>query len=123
MSSFIGVIFPDEAKAREGARVLKDLHLEGGITLHGLAVAAKDAEGKLSVRESAYEGPHGTAAGALIGGLAGLPGGPVAVAVGAAGGALIGLSADLVNGGSIPSLLTRSRVNCCRIKPRLSPRF
>ena len=26
MSTYIGVIFPDEAKAGEGSRVLKDLH-------------------------------------------------------------------------------------------------
>ncbi len=33
MSKYIGVIFPDEAKADEGSRVLKDLHAKGGITL------------------------------------------------------------------------------------------
>jgi len=33
----------------------------------------------------------------LIGGLAGLPAGPLAAAIGAAGGAIIGGSADLIN--------------------------
>jgi uncharacterized membrane protein len=97
MSRFVVVTFPDETKAHEGAHILKDLHAEGRITLHGLAVVARGPDGKLSVGESAYEGPHGAAVAALIGGLAALPGGPVAATLFAAGGALFGLSADLIN--------------------------
>lgn len=97
MSRFIVVTFPDEPKSTEGAHILKDLHAEGRITLHGLAVVARGSDGKLSVAESAYEGPHGAAVAALIGGLAALPGGPVAAALFAAGGALFGLSADIIN--------------------------
>ena len=51
------------------------------------------------MQEITKEGLGGTAVGALIGGLAGLPLGPLAVTVGAAGGALIGNSADLLNQG------------------------
>jgi len=40
-----------------------------------------------------------TAVAALIGGLAGLPGGPLAAAIGATGGALIGISAELTGKG------------------------
>jgi len=47
------------------------------------------------VQEITKEGRGGTAAGALIGALAGLPAGPVAAAIMATGGALIGNSADL----------------------------
>ena len=58
------------------------------------------ASGKLSVQEVTKEGLGGTAVGALIGALAGLPLGPLAVTIGAAGGALIGGSADLTNEGA-----------------------
>src|SRR5258707_7497137 len=98
MSKYIGVIVPDEAKADEGSRVLKDLHAEGGITLSGMAVVAKDATGTLSEKKSVDEG-SALAGGALVGGLAGLPGGPFAVVIGATGGALVGRAADLINVG------------------------
>src|SRR5260221_5450651 len=72
MSRYIGVIFPDEAKANEGSRVLKDLHAEGSITLSGMAVVAKDATGTLSKKKSVDEG-SAWAGGALIGGFGGVP--------------------------------------------------
>jgi uncharacterized membrane protein len=101
MSKYIGVIFPDDAKADEGSRVLKDLHVEGSIALSGMAVMVKDATGTPSVKNLVDEGPLGMAAGALIGGLAGLPGGPVGVVIGATGGALVGRAADLINLGDL----------------------
>ena len=110
MSRYIGVIFPDEAKADEGSRVLKDLHAEGGITLSEMSVVAKDAAGtlseKLSVKKSVDEGPA-LAGGALIGGLAGLPGGPFAVVIGATGGALVGGAADLISVGDFTNFFDR----------------
>lgn len=110
MSRYIGVIFPDEAKADEGSRVLKDLHAEGGITLSEMSVVAKDATGtlseKLSEKKSVDEG-SALAGGALIGGLAGLPGGPFAVVIGATGGALVGGAADLINVGDFTNFFDR----------------
>jgi uncharacterized membrane protein len=110
MSRYIGVIFPDEAKADEGSRVLKDLHAEGGITLSEMSVVAKDAAGtlseKLSVKKSVDEG-SALAGGALIGGLAGLPGGPFAVVIGATGGALVGGAADLISVGDFTNFFDR----------------
>ncbi len=100
MSRFVVVVFPNEAKAHQGAHLLRDFHAKGRNTLHGWAIAAKDSDGKVSVKESAYEWPRGTAVGALIGGLAGLPGGLLAATIGAAGGALFGASADLVHRGA-----------------------
>ena len=97
MSEYIGIIFPTEAKANEGSRVLKDLHAEGSIALYGIVVVAKGATGTLSVKKSVDKRHLGTAAGALIGGLAGLPGGLVGVVFGAAGGALLGRAADAIN--------------------------
>jgi uncharacterized membrane protein len=46
-------------------------------------------------------------AGALIGGLAGLPLGPVAMTIGAAGGALIGHSAELLHEGDAAELVQK----------------
>lgn len=114
MSRYIGVIFPDEAKADEGSRVLKDLHAEGGITLSEMSVVAKDATGtlseklseRLSEKKSVDEG-SALAGGALIGGLAGLPGGPFAVVIGAIGGALVGGAADLINVGDFTNFFDR----------------
>ena len=94
MSKFVIVIFPDETKFSQGVNTLKELHAKGDIKLHASSVAARDSDGKLSVQEITKEGLGGTAVGALIGGLAGLPAGPLAVTIGAAGGALIGNSAD-----------------------------
>jgi uncharacterized membrane protein len=107
MSKYIGVIFPDEAKADEGSRVLKDLHAEGSIALSGMAVVVKDATGTLSVKKSVDERPLGMAAGALIGGLAGLPGGPVGIVIGATGGALVGRAADLIDLGDLTNFFDK----------------
>ena len=52
------------------------------------------------MQEVAKEESGGAIVGALIGALAGLPGGPLAVTIAAAGGAVIGISADLVNQGA-----------------------
>ena len=52
MSEYIGIIFPTEAKANEGSRVLKGLHAEGSIALSGIVVVAKGATGTLSVKKS-----------------------------------------------------------------------
>ena len=100
MGNLVVVIFPDAAKIAQGIRVLKDLHAEGSGNLHASAVVAKDSGGKLSVQKVTKEGFGGTAVGALIGGLAGLPVGPLAATIGAAGGALIGNSADLIDNGA-----------------------
>jgi uncharacterized membrane protein len=107
MSRYIGVIFADEAKADEGSRVLKDLHVEGNIALSGMAVVVKNATGALLAKKPVDEGPLGLAAGALIGGLAGLPGGPVGVVIGATGGALFGRAADLLNLGDLTNFFDK----------------
>ena len=97
MSKFVVIVFPNETRAYEGSRALKELHVEGSITLYGMAVIAKDAAGNLKVNESADPGPIGTAVGALVGGLVGLIGGPIGMAAGAAGGTVLGNLFDIVN--------------------------
>ena len=95
MSTFIAVVFPDDAKAFEGTRALRDLHAEGSITVFALAVIEKTRDGKVVLRQAADPGPIGTAIGAAVGGLLGVLAGPVGVVAGAAGGAVIGSLGDL----------------------------
>jgi uncharacterized membrane protein len=97
MSKFVVATFPSESKAYEGVRAFQDLHGEGAISLYGFAVVARDASGKLAVRQEADEGPVGTVTSAFVGGLVGLIGGPVGGALGMSLGGLIGSMGDLLN--------------------------
>ncbi|NVO16930.1 MAG: DUF1269 domain-containing protein [Rhodoplanes sp.] len=99
MGKYIVIMFHDEEKAYEGTRVLRDLHTEGSLSLYGVAVITKNADGTLSVKRKANEGPLGMAVGGLVGGLVGLLGGPIGATVGIAGGALFGGIRDLFNAG------------------------
>jgi uncharacterized membrane protein len=64
MSRFVVVVFPNEAQAYQGTRALKDLHADGSLTVYGVAVVAKDAGGKLTIKDAADQGPLGTVVGA-----------------------------------------------------------
>lgn len=92
-------VFDSERAAFEGLTALKDLHRDGDITLYASTVIVKDAEGKVAVRKEADNGPIGTLAGIVTGGLVGLLGGPVGVAVGAYIGGFGGLMYDLFTAG------------------------
>jgi uncharacterized membrane protein len=98
MDKVVAVVFDGEKQAYEGLRAFRDLHKDGSITLYSAAVVAKDASGKLSVREGG-EIPEGTFFGLLTGGLIGILGGPIGVAVGASTGTMIGATFDLVRAG------------------------
>ena len=88
------VVFDNEKNAYEGAKALQDLHADGSITLYASAVIAKDAGGKVIVKQVADQGPMGTGLGLVTGTLIGLLGGPVGVAVGAGVGTFGGMLAD-----------------------------
>lgn len=92
----IDLTFPNQTKIDEAIRALRKLHSGSGIKLYASAVLTKNADGKLSVQKITKEGHGGTAVGALIGALAGLPAGPAAAAIMVAGGAVIGNAADLI---------------------------
>jgi uncharacterized membrane protein len=92
-------IFDNEKNAYKGARALKDLHDEGSITLYASAVIAKDADGKVNVKQMADQGPIGTGLGLVTGTLVGLLGGPVGVAVGAGVGTFGGMLYDFAKVG------------------------
>jgi uncharacterized membrane protein len=96
MSKFVVTTFGTEAKAYEGTRALKELHAEGELTLYGLAVVAKDAGGKLSIKEGRDDLP-GTAVGTLVGAMVGVLGGPAGVVAGMTAGMMMGSISDLFN--------------------------
>ena len=96
MSKFVVTTFGTETDAYEGTQALKELHAKGELTLYGLAVIAKDADGKLSVRE-APDGLPGTAIGSLVGAMVGVFGGPAGVLVGMTAGMMLGSISDLLN--------------------------
>jgi uncharacterized membrane protein len=99
MDKMLVVVFDSERQAYEGTRTLKDLHADGSITVYGQTVIAKDAGGKVTVKEATDEGPLGTAVGLVTGALVGVLGGPVGVAVGATAGAYGGALFDLTTVG------------------------
>jgi uncharacterized membrane protein len=92
-------VFDSERAAFEGLTALKDLHRGGDITLYASTVIAKDASGKVVVRQTADSGPLGTLVGMVTGGLVGLLGGPAGVVLGAYVGGFGGLMYDLFNAG------------------------
>jgi uncharacterized membrane protein len=99
MNKMLVAVFNAEAAAYEGLTALKDLDKTGDIALYATAVIAKDASGKVGMKQAADEGPVGTALGALSGGLIGLLGGPVGVLAGASLGATAGMVVDLDESG------------------------
>jgi uncharacterized membrane protein len=100
MSKFIVVMFPNESGAYQGTRALQELHAEGMVAVYAMSVVAKDAAGRISVKQAADEGPLGTVTGVLVGGIVGLFGGPAGAALGAGVGALIGGLTDIFNVGA-----------------------
>ena len=95
MNKMLVSIFDNEAAADAGLRALHKLHADGDITLYATGVLVKDADGKVTVKKSMDSGPVGTGVGLAVGGLIGLLGGPVLMAVGAMTGAVAGAVRDL----------------------------
>jgi uncharacterized membrane protein len=105
----VAVTFPD-AVIRRATHAIQELQAEGSVKIYRAVVVAKDLSGKLSTRDVTKRGHGATAAGTLIGGLAALPFGPLAMTIGAAGGALVGYSAELLHEGDAAELVqTTSR--------------
>jgi uncharacterized membrane protein len=107
MHEFVVVTFPDAAMTRQGTDAIKRLHAEGSIKIYGASVVARDPSGNLSIQGVAKRRHDATVAGALIGGLAGLPFGPLAMTIGAVGGVLIGYSAELLHQGDAAELVQK----------------
>jgi uncharacterized membrane protein len=94
MDKILVIVFDSESKAHEGSMTLQELQNEGSINLYAKAVIARDASGKVEVKEAGDMGPVGTAVGLFTGTLIGLLGGPVGLAIGATAGMFGGLLYD-----------------------------
>jgi uncharacterized membrane protein len=106
MDKILVVVFDSELKAYDGSKALQELVNEGSINLYSKAVIARDASGKVAVKQQGDMGPVGTAVGMLTGSLIGLIGGPVGFVVGATVGMSGGMVYDLVNLGIGEDFLT-----------------
>jgi uncharacterized membrane protein len=106
MDKMLVVVFDSEIKAYEGSRALQELQNEGNLNLYSRAVIARDASGKVAVKQMEDSGPLGTAVGLLIGSLVGMIGGPVGMAIGAGIGATGGLMYDTAHLGIGEDFLT-----------------
>jgi uncharacterized membrane protein len=95
MDKMLVVVFDSELKAYDGSRALQELDNEGSINLYAKVVIARDAGGKVTVKELGDIGPVATAVGLLTGSLIGMLGGPVGLAIGAYAGTLGGMFFDL----------------------------
>jgi uncharacterized membrane protein len=95
MDKMLVVVFDSEIKAYNGAKALQELQNEGSINLYAKAVIARDADGKVSVKEQGDIGPVGTGVGMLTGSLIGLLGGPIGMVLGAYAGTVGGMFYDM----------------------------
>jgi len=111
MNKMIVTVFDDEKSAYEGLQALRDLHMEGSLTLNAAAVIAKDPSGRATVKQGDEEGPVGTLIGLITGGLFGALGGPIGMAVGAATGTVAGSIYDLATLGVADDFVTEVSMN------------
>jgi uncharacterized membrane protein len=95
MNKMLVAMFDNETAADAGLHALRQLHADGDISLYAFGVLAKDAQGQVSVKHAAGEGPVGTGFGLAVGALMGLLGGPVGLVVGATAGGLLGALRDV----------------------------
>lgn len=91
------VTFNTERNAYEGLDALKDLEEKGDIALYATAVLTKDKGGKVMIKQSADQGPVGTAVGMLTGTAVGMLAGPVGAAIGGSVGSMVGALSDVEN--------------------------
>jgi uncharacterized membrane protein len=95
MDKMLVIVFDSELKAYEGSRVLQELQHEGSINLYSKALIARDASGKVEIKQAGDMGPVGTAVGLFTGSMIGLLGGPIGFAIGAGAGMFGGMLYDL----------------------------
>jgi uncharacterized membrane protein len=95
MERMLVVVCDSEKKAFEGTSALRQLELEGSISIYAGAVVAKRADGTVSVKQLDEDGSIGTLTGTAVGSLIGLLGGPIGVAIGALSGLTLGAFYDI----------------------------
>jgi uncharacterized membrane protein len=95
MERMLVVVFDNEKKAFEGKSALRQLELDGSISIYAGAVVAKQADDTVSVKQLDEDAPIGTLTGTAVGSLIGLLGGPAGVAIGALSGLTFGAFYDI----------------------------
>lgn len=95
MERMLVVVFDNEKKAFEGTSALRQLEVEGNVSIYAGGVVVKHANGAISVKHFDDDGPVGTLTGTAVGSLIGLLGGPLGVAVGALSGMTLGAFYDI----------------------------
>lgn len=96
MNKMIAILLDSEAAAYDGVRALEDLHYRGDLTVFATAVVARNTDGSAKIVKPTDQDWAGTAVGLFTGGLVGLLGGPIGIAVGAASGTMLGCAYDLI---------------------------
>jgi len=94
MERMLVVVFDSAEKAFEASHALHRLDEDGMIAVYADVVVVKDADGATIVTTSKGAIPQATIGATVVGGLIGLLGGPVSLAVGAAGGLALGALTD-----------------------------
>jgi uncharacterized membrane protein len=94
MERMLVAIFDDEVKAQEASKSLQPMGDDGVIAVHTVRLFTRERDGSITSDDVTDSLPEGTMGATAVGSLLGLLGGPVGLAIGAAGGMLIGATAD-----------------------------
>jgi uncharacterized membrane protein len=94
---YIGT-YPDEARARQDYRVVKDMHSMGAVGSYDAAVVTKDDRGKVHVNKDEQATRHGAWGGAAAGAVVGLLFPPAVIGTAVVGAAVGGVSGHLWRG-------------------------
>ena len=97
MERMLVVVFDNESKANEGTKVLRQLDLDGSITVYAHAVVVKNPDGAVIARERDDQGPFGLLVGTALGALLGVLGGLAGIGIGGTVGLVAGGALDLHN--------------------------
>ena len=94
MKRMLVAVFDDEAKAYDGFRSLQALDEEDVVAVIASRLIAKDADGSIRVTNTFDVLPEATMGATAVGTMIGMFGGPLGLAIGAAGGFIAGATAD-----------------------------
>lgn len=96
MENVLAINFTEDGDAYEALTTLKELDEQGQVALKGAAVAMRDEDGTIAIKDEVGDiGYAGTATGGVVGLIVGILGGPIGVLLGGATGVLIGSLFDM----------------------------
>lgn len=105
MEKFIKMTFKNESDAFKASQKIREVVSSYDISLNGMIIITKDADGKAEVNNTQGERIPYTLGGALTGSLIGVLGGPFGVIWGASLGLLAGMTGDMIRSTSIKNNL------------------